>query len=306
MPDWESILRGWVRPPSDAEDAKRDRTEREIRDALDQYTPIPNAVMRVFVQGSYKNNTNVRLDFDVDIAVEYQEGEPAPTPTPSIANTAKLFKAADLSDEELGFRTLDKPFDPPGYKDHIENALVKAFGRSEVIRRNNCVKVKRGPTTLPADVVPCFPFRRYDSSLDVHRGIRIFPDNGSSIVNYPQQHYDNGCTKNNDTSRRFKRMVRALKRMENDLVKQGRIKEVPSFLVECLVFNVPNPYFGAASYVDDFLAVTEYIWYQTYKAERCEKWVEVNDLKYLFAPSQAWSREDASDLAWQAWQTVKR
>jgi hypothetical protein len=32
--DWEETLKRWVKPSSDAEEAKRDKAEKEIRDAL--------------------------------------------------------------------------------------------------------------------------------------------------------------------------------------------------------------------------------------------------------------------------------
>jgi hypothetical protein len=69
--DWESTFRRWKNPPSDTEDAKRDRTEREIQDALRASDQLTSATMSVYAKGSYKNNTNVRLDYDVDIAAEY-------------------------------------------------------------------------------------------------------------------------------------------------------------------------------------------------------------------------------------------
>lgn len=33
--DWEAPLRSWVKPPSDSEDSKRDKTEGEIKAALE-------------------------------------------------------------------------------------------------------------------------------------------------------------------------------------------------------------------------------------------------------------------------------
>jgi len=51
-------------------------------------------------------------------------------------------------------------------------------------------------------------------------------------------------------------MVRALKRLENELVKEGLLEEeLPSFLMECLVYNVPNDKFNHKTYVADMRAV---------------------------------------------------
>lgn len=303
MADWETTLQGWVKPPSDAEESRRDKTEGEIRQALLDYKPLPNAVMRVFAQGSYKNKTNVRLKSDVDIAVELQEGEPVPTSTPSIATTDKIGSAEDLTKAELGL-TDHGSYDPKGFKDHVEAAMVEAFGRDQVERSNKAIRIHPGSTTLPADVVPCVPHRRYDSKLDVHRGIRIFPDEGRAIENYPQQHYDRGVAKNSATSRRYKRMVRAFKRMAHYLSSVPDEPVIPGFTIECMLYNVPNSMFSSDNYLDRFKAIAEYAWYQTYQPDRCEFWHEVSQLKYLFRGSPDSKRKDASDFMWNAWKMV--
>ncbi len=301
--DWEETLRDWVKPASDNEESKRDRTEDEIRTALADYEALPNAVIRVFVQGSYKNRTNVRLLSDVDVAVEYQEGESAPTAYPTIATTTKIGSAKELSDVDLGLSDGGR-FNSAEYKDHVEAAMVDAFGVDKIERGDKAIRIKPGSTTLPADVVPCFPHRRYDSALDVHRGIRIFPDKGFAIENYPQQHYDNGVAKNTRTSRRFKRMVRAFKRMSYYLNDKDGTTLVPSFTIESMVYNVPDTYFGTTSYLDNFKSIAEYLWFQTYDQDRCNDWTEVNELKYLFRGHELDQRKIASDFAWDAWKKV--
>ncbi len=301
--DWDATLQNWVKPPSDAEEARRDNTEGEIREALADYKPLPNAVCRVFAQGSYKNKTNVRLKSDVDIAVELQEGEPTPTSAPRIATDSFIGSAKGLTKQELGL-TERGSFDVKGFKDHVEAAMVEAFGRDQVERRNKAVRIRPGSTTLPADVVPCVPHRRYDSKLDVHRGIRIFPDKGIAIDNYPQQHYDRGVAKNADTSRRYKRMVRAFKRMAWHFSPDPTEPVVPGFTIECLLYNVPNETFSSDNYLDRFKAIAEYVWFNTYKLERCEEWHEVSQLKYLFRGSPDSKRTEASDFMWKAWKEV--
>ena len=301
--DWRATLQSWVKPPSDAEETRRDKTEAEVRKALDDYKPLPNAVFRVFAQGSYKNKTNVRLKSDVDIAVELQEGETAPTATPSIATDAFIGSAKTLTKAELGL-TEAGSFDVKGFKDHVEAAMVAAFGREPVERRNKAIRIRPGSTTLPADVVPCVPHRRYDSKLDVHRGIRIFPDTGTAVVNFPQQHYDRGVTKNTNTSRRYKRMVRAFKRMAHHLSADPVEPVIPGFTIECLVYNVPNSMFDSDDYLDRFKTLAEYMWFNTYKAERCDEWHEVSQLKYLFRGSPDSMRTEASSFMWDAWRKV--
>lgn len=303
MADWESTLQSWVKPPSDAEEYRRDKTEAEIRQALADYKQLPNAVFRVFAQGSYKNKTNVRLRSDVDIAVELQEGETKPTSTPSIATDDFIGSAKDLTKADLGL-TERGSFDVKGFKDHVEAALIAAFGEEQVERRNKAIRIHPGSTTLPADVVPCVPHRRYDSRWDVHRGIRMFPDKGMPIVNFPQQHYDRGITKNTVTSRRFKRMVRAFKRMAYHLSTDPIEPVVPGFTIECLVYNVPDSMFDSDNYLDRFMALAEYLWFKTYKEDRCDEWHEVSQLKYLFRGSPDSKRTDASDFIWRAWKEV--
>jgi tRNA nucleotidyltransferase (CCA-adding enzyme) len=70
--DWESWLHMAARPASATEEAMRDRTEQRIREAIRASSELPSTV-RVYVKGSYKNNTNVRQDADVDVCVEWAD-----------------------------------------------------------------------------------------------------------------------------------------------------------------------------------------------------------------------------------------
>jgi hypothetical protein len=56
-------------------------------------------------------------------------------------------------------------------------------------------------------------------------------------------------TKNSNSGRRYKQLVRAMKRLENDMVQTGRLaKEVHGYFIECLLYNIPNPTFTDPSY----------------------------------------------------------
>lgn len=65
----EDQLVGWIKPSSDTEKDKQDRTERIIRQAIDAHDPFDGCSLKVYAKGSYASNTNVRNDSDVDIAV---------------------------------------------------------------------------------------------------------------------------------------------------------------------------------------------------------------------------------------------
>ena len=58
----EQILSNWTGPASTTEQEKQDRTERMIRDAVDEQVAFDDCELRIFAKGSYANNTNVRAD----------------------------------------------------------------------------------------------------------------------------------------------------------------------------------------------------------------------------------------------------
>lgn len=297
--NWEQTLRDWSKPPSDYEDSKRDRTESEIRAALRAHPSLAQAPIRIFAKGSYKNNTNVRLDYDVDIAAEYHgfffhDNQGA---------GADIVKAAARIQPYKGTYTVGQ------FKNDVEAALVARFGRSAVTRGNMAMRVRERKTTLPADVVPCFEYHLiygsdYAGNPVYHQGTRIYPDRGTHIHNWPQQHYDRGVSKNDSTGGRFKRMVRALKCMENELVDNGVIKDLAGFFIESLVYNVSNDTFRSESYVDTMKRVLASMHSATETDERCKEWVEVNERKYLFHPTQQWTRAEANELALAGWRLL--
>ena len=295
--DWEATLRSWVKPSSDYEESKRDTTEKEVRAALAASSRLSQIAYKVYAKGSYANRTNVRLDYDVDIAVEctdfyYWD---------AIGAAADVKKMAEASIQPYG-----KSYGPDDFKNDVEGALVNHFGRTAVTRGNLAMRVRERKTTLPADVVPCFAYQYIygadrSGGLLSHKGTRIFPERGLYLHNWPQQQLDKGIAKNDATGRHYKRMVRALKRIENTLVQSKQLSEVPSFLMECLVYNVPNNLFNHPSYVADMRDVLAVIFNATLTDDKCKEWLEASERKYLFHASQGWSREQAHELASKAW-----
>jgi hypothetical protein len=297
--DWEERFRSWAGRASDTEDEKRDRTENAIREAVEDSFYLDRRQVRVFAKGSYKNNTNVRLDSDVDVAVEFQ----------GMFYWTATNDAAGMSGADLGIIPYSGTYPTERFKDDVECALVNQFGRSAVDRGDKAIHVREDSRSLAADVVPCFTHHRYHG-VDYygvplyHRGIQIHPDSGGSIENWPEQNYECGVEKNNVTRRRYKRVVRILKRLENEMVEKGIVGEVPSFLIECLVFNVPNNRFQYDTYEDDVRYVLAHLFIETMNGGGSEKWVEINGLKWLFSSTQKWTKAQAHNFSSEAWDYV--
>lgn len=120
--DWEAWLRTAAKPPSDNEDFKRATTEAQIRKALAAYEPLKGKPYRVYVKGSYANNTNVRLNYDVDIAIEYYGY--------FYADLCFGLEGEDKS--VVGLVDSSDPYKRADFKADVLAALKTAFGTSAV------------------------------------------------------------------------------------------------------------------------------------------------------------------------------
>ncbi len=145
------------------------------------------------------------------------------------------------------------------------------------------------------------------------KGAKLIPPSGEpTIINWHEQHYENGKTKNDATDGRFKRIVRILKRLRDDMAKEGSPDErgaagsIASFLIESLVYNVPNSNFPlvGGSYYEDVKAVIRSARNATADDARAKELWEVNGLKRLFAAGQTWNRQQANAFLTHAWRYV--
>jgi hypothetical protein len=257
--------------------------------------------VKVFVQGSYRNNVNVRQESDVDIGVMCHDYFLSQYPA------GKTHADYGNVDADYSFRQ---------FKDELEAALVDHFGRRAVVRGNKAFDIHENTYHVEADVVPLFEFRQYFESGSHRCGVAIVPDNGGRIDNYPErlleswphvnQHYENGVEKNNATSRAFKGVVRILKTLRNEMEEGGIAvaKPVPGFLIECMTWNAPNSCFAHSTWDAVLQAVLVHLWSNTKDDATCKDWCEVNDIKYLFHSSQRWTRAQAYAFVDAAWSYV--
>jgi hypothetical protein len=294
--DWESTFSSWGTPPSETEITKCENAERAVRKAIDASAKLKGKTIEVLVQGSYANRTNVRQDSDVDICVLYKDGF---LPDYSVS--------LGLNNSVLGFTDHKYPY--VDFKNDVEAALKSYFGAGTVTRGKKAFDVHANTYRVDADVVPCFEHKRYEGTPQQPwcvSGTELRPDNGDAIVNWPRQNYKNGVDKNDATGRRFKAVVRILKRLRNEMVDRGQkvAEPIPSYLIECLAWNVPNEGFANEAYRDDLHYTLAHLWDKTRSDEQCETFREINELKYVFHPTQAWRRDQVNAFLEAAWHYV--
>ena len=304
--DWETTIREWSRAPTEDETRKMERAESRIREAIADDTKLRTHDVKVYRQGSYYNRTNVPAESDVDIRVEvrdvlfpdfYLVDKEAPF-NPEIR--ARLEAEARLSDSSYTYQE---------FKDDVGVALVRKFGPPPAVERGDkAYDIHETRYQVESDCLAAFRHIRY--TRDIYgrivtsaEGIEFISDKGIRILNFPDQQHANGERKHDATNQRFRKQVRVMKNLRNEMHDTGRpeAKPIISFLTECLVYNVPNEVFRYATFYDRTREVIRWLYLNTETDEQVHEWGEESELKYLFRDNQPWTREQVHDFLLDAW-----
>jgi len=236
----------------------------------DSRAPYANQQADSFLQGSYKNETNVHGDSDVDIVLR--------TKAVYYSDTERL-----KPDEKTNF---DKGWSRATYqlsdfKNEVVDWLRLHYGNAVVVGPK-AITIAGNGSRRDADVLVCAEFHRYYSfqneyDPNVVKGICFFLPDGTRIENFPEQHHDNATSKYRDTQRLFKPTVRVYKNLRNRLIEERRLADgvAPSYFLEGMLYNVPPDRFGG-SHTANFLDTLNWIC----AAERA-KFVCANEQYYL-------------------------
>jgi hypothetical protein len=299
--NWEGTFSSWAEAPGKTEQDRIENTERAVRKALEKDDKL-RPVTKVFVHGSYRNRVNVRQDSDVDVGILY-------TGNSFCVDYPNGKGDADFKNENATYTYAD-------FKKDVGQALVNHFGAGSVRRGNKAFEIRESSYRVEADVVPFFIHRRYHESGYYICGVEFHPDGGWRIVNWPErlydkpwwpkQHYENAVEKNNVTGRRYKGIVRILKKLRNEMEESGFAiaRPISGFVIECMSWNVPNDRYYLNGWDNILQAVLAFLWSNTQDDESCSDWGEVSDLKYLFRGSPKLKREQAHDFINAAWDYV--
>jgi hypothetical protein len=291
---WEDTFKSWGSPPGTTEQQKMENTESAIRKAINANTKLASMDISIIPQGSYKSKTNVKNDSDVDVCVclnstffpRYPEGK----------------KKEDYgnSDGSISFSE---------FKNLVQKALEDYFGKSSVTRGNKAFDIHSNTYRVDADVVPAFAYRYYyDTGSDWHQpeGICFLSDDGSKIINWPHQTYENCKSKQESTGQRYRKVARILKRLRNKMQDENisASKDIPSFLIQCMVWSASDDCFNRDTYTADVRAVLAHCFNETLEKGRHATLCEVNNIKYIFGAHQSCKREQAHAFFSAAWNHI--
>lgn len=211
------------------------QTHESVRNAIDSYK-FPDGILNdKYLQGSYKNDTNIFADMDVDLVV---------------CMTSSFY--SNLTNEQKEqLRLTSSQYHFSDFKKDILSALYDYYDDRKVKEKNKAIQVVKPTGTLNCDVVVCAEYRFYTNDLSsYYEGITLWTTDGIQIVNYPTRHYHNGVSKHQNTNSWYKPAIRIFKNIRNNLVDSKAIikKDAPSYFIECLLYNVPNNLFGTNYY----------------------------------------------------------
>lgn len=293
----ESQLTTWSHQGSITQSAS---TYATVKNALESAgTGYVDKNYKVFLQGSYGNDTNIYAESDVDVVIQL--------------DGVYFSDLTSLSPEDkLAF---DNAFVPATYryeeyKRDVLKALTNHFG-ADATAGDKAIAIAARGGRRKADVIAAMQFRRYwkfkstyDEKYDV--GICFFNSKGERIANYPKSHSANLTTKHQNSNKWLKPMIRILKNFRSKLVADGVLANgiAPSYYLEGLLYNVPSDRFGP-TYHQSFVNAMNWIQTQADKP----KLVCANEQYYLLRDGvhTCWNTTDAELFltnvitAWNDW-----
>jgi hypothetical protein len=189
-------------------------THATIKNALeDANAPYPDRKFKVFLQGSYGNDTNIWAESDVDVVIRY-DGAFYDDIEERPADEQAAFHAAFPTKSKYVYKD---------FKEHVTQALRSKFGAS-VVAGTKAIQVEASGNRRKADVIVAFQFHRYYKFKSIYdenheTGMCFFLKNGTRVANYPNLHSENLTTKHQNTFNNFKPMVRIFKNARSKMIE---------------------------------------------------------------------------------------
>lgn len=297
MPIPESQLETWSHQGSITQSSNTYNAIKSVLEA--NTTPYAGKNFKVFLQGSYGNDTNIYAESDVDIVIRLDD-----------CFHSDLESLSD--DEKSAYKQAfsDATYTHTDFKRDVLSVLEDQYG-SAVKTGDKAIAIDASGSRRKSDVIVATQFRQYfkfrsASDSEYVEGICFFNAAGERIANYPKQHSANLTVKHQASSKWLKPMARVFKNMRSRLVEGGLIDAgiAPSYYIEGLLYNVPNEKF-TASYQDCVANILN--WYRQDAAKT--DLVCANEQYYLLRDGYhtCWSQTDCDALVeaavdlWNQW-----
>jgi hypothetical protein len=257
---------------------------------------------KIFLQGSYCNDTNVWSESDVDVVIRTDEF--------FYHNIDSLSEAEQATFRESHQGKVAYGYD--AFKQDVVKALEDRFGKAAVTPGKRAIAIAADGKRRRADVIVSALYRRYytypsEEGATKTEGICFFTSDSTQIINYPKLHSDNCTTKHQDSSKWFKPSVRILKNMRRRLIENGAIDKgtAPSYFLEGLLYNMPLDQFGG-TYQDTVGNALD--WLNGLTQKQTDALVCANEMYYLirdfnvtWTPANYKQFLDAATKLWNDW-----
>lgn len=273
MPIPETQLETWSHQGSIAQSSDTYHSVKSVLEA--STTPYASKNFKVFLQGSYGNDTNIYSESDVDIVIRLDD-----------CFHSDLTRLTEEEKSAYKSTFSDATYTHSNFKRDVLSTLTKQY-EGAVTPGDKAIAISSSGSRRKADVLVATQFRRYfkfrsSSDSAYVEGICFFNGKGERIANYPIQHSANLTAKHQSSSSWIKPMVRIFKNMRSKMVNDGLIKAslAPSYYIEGLLYNVPSEKF-TSSYQNCVANVLNWYRQEANKAEL----VCANEQYYLLRDS---------------------
>lgn len=233
MPISESQLETWSHQGSITQSCNTYNTIKGVLE--DNTTPYAAKNFKVFLQGSYANDTNIYAESDVDIVIRLDD-----------CFYSDLESLSDGEKTACKQAFSDATYTHADFKRDVLKVLEEQYGPA-VKAGDKAIAIDANGSRRKSDVIVATQFRRYfkfrsASDTEYIEGICFFSADGERIANYPKQHSANLTAKHQASSKWLKPMARVFKNMRGRMVENGLIRSsiASSYYIEGLLYNVPT------------------------------------------------------------------
>lgn len=248
----------------------------------------------MFLQGSYKNDTNIYAESDVDSVIIHKD--------------CFLFDISLLTNQDkhlflssmpmqilqgLNYQTSSGRNSAFKIILHSQKNIIKClsnnFPKENIRIGNKAVTIlpDRHGSRRKLDLLITVPYRLYSSPLNYEEGVCFYNRKDNKLnINFPKQHSKYLTEKNKRSNGLLKPIIRICKNSHKYLIDNNLLQKgiASSYDIECMIYNVPTGYFKT-NYQETIINCFDYL-QNTDKSN----FVCPNQQLYLFRNETSWSK----------------